>query len=102
MTDLTPRQKGVARRVRKGMTNQQIAGKLGITQRTVEAHRFAIRQRGFSPPLEHAPPQRARKTLSKEVEKLATRVARVQRADWCCPFAPGGAARLSAVLRLRA
>lgn len=39
---LTPRQKQVVNYVTRGLTNREIADKLGISRRTVEVHRAIV------------------------------------------------------------
>jgi DNA-binding NarL/FixJ family response regulator len=42
---LTPRQKQVLRLITDGLTNREIAGRLGISVRTTEVHRFWLMRR---------------------------------------------------------
>ena len=45
MSALTPRQREVAILIAEGASGQEIATRLAITPRTVEYHRYQIRQR---------------------------------------------------------
>ncbi|MGQ0812623.1 MAG: response regulator transcription factor [Nitrospiraceae bacterium] len=42
---LTPRQREILRLVSQGFTNREVAGRLDISVRTVEVHRFNLMQR---------------------------------------------------------
>jgi len=42
---LTPRQKEILRLVAQGLTNREVADRLGISVRTVEVHRFNLMRR---------------------------------------------------------
>lgn len=42
---LTPRQLEIVRLVGEGLTNQEIADRLGLSRRTVEVHRFNMMRR---------------------------------------------------------
>ncbi|MFM8551994.1 MAG: response regulator transcription factor [Nitrospiraceae bacterium] len=42
---LTPRQKQILRLVAQGLTNREVAQRLGISVRTVEVHRFNLMRR---------------------------------------------------------
>ena len=78
MGDLTPRQKQIDRLVRRGLTSRQIAEKLGISQRTVEAHRGNIARRAaggqVSDPLEHPAVQRLLRRLSVQITALVSEI----------------------------
>jgi hypothetical protein len=78
MSDLTPRQRQIDRLVRRGLTSRQIAGKLSISQRTVEAHRGNIARRAAGgqdkDPLEHPAVQRLLRRLSVQITALASEI----------------------------
>jgi DNA-binding CsgD family transcriptional regulator len=77
MHDLTPRQRQIDRLVRRGLTSRQIADKLSISQRTVEAHRGNIARRavgGGRAPLEHPAVQRVLRRLSVQITALASEI----------------------------
>jgi DNA-binding NarL/FixJ family response regulator len=76
---LTPRQREVARLVRRGMTSREIADRLGISPRTVEVHRAGIGHRLASThPLQHPEVQRLVNGLSKRVATLAAELSRLR------------------------
>jgi DNA-binding NarL/FixJ family response regulator len=78
MSDLTPRQRQIDRLVRRGLTSRQIAEKLSISQRTVEAHRGNIARRAAAgedqDPLEHPAVQRLLRRLSTQITALASEI----------------------------
>jgi len=78
MSDLTPRQRQIDRLVQRGLTSRQIAGKLSISQRTVEAHRGNIARRAAAgqskDPLEHPAVQRLLRRLSVQITALASEI----------------------------
>ena len=78
MSDLTPRQRQIDRLVRRGLTSRQIAERLSISQRTVEAHRGNIARRAVSgegkDPLEHPAVQRLLRRLSVQITALASEI----------------------------
>jgi transposase len=76
MSDLTPRQRQIDRLVRRGLTSREIADKLSISQRTVEAHRGNIARRaaGGPDPLEHPAVQRLLRRLSVQITALASEI----------------------------
>jgi DNA-binding CsgD family transcriptional regulator len=63
VVQLTAQQTEVTRLLRRGLTSQEIAIQLGITRRTVEAHRFQMRRREST--MRHQP--------SCEAERIAPR-----------------------------
>jgi DNA-binding NarL/FixJ family response regulator len=84
VTELTPRQKVIARFVHRGMTSRQIADALDISPRTVEVHRANIARRLAAArmvqkdPLDHPVVQRALKRLSRRVAMLASELAELR------------------------
>jgi DNA-binding NarL/FixJ family response regulator len=78
MSDLTPRQRQIDRLVRRGLTSRQIAERLKISQRTVEAHRGNIARRAagaqIRDPLEHPAVQRLLRRLSVQITALASQI----------------------------
>jgi len=86
MSELTPRQRMIERLVRRGMTSRRIAEQLGISQRTVEAHRANISRRLESDhqadPLDHPVVQKALKRLSDLVALLVSEIERLRTEHW--------------------